>query len=230
MDVKKGKLLYDGGTKKLYPTDRENHLVMHFKNDAPDGKYAAVKSRGACNASVSATLFKFLESYHIPTHFVRALKQDEILIKSCKAIPIRVVLWNIATDELTKRFGVKKGTLLNCTILEYHLKDEKHRNPMISVDHACAFGLASPDEMEFIDRNARKINAVLKSYFERRAFKLGRVELEFGRYGDQILLIDDLYLDVCQLWDLNSDEKQPIDPLHSADAHQAYQALMNRLA
>jgi len=222
--------LYDGTETKLYPTDREGRLIMHFKNTTPDPKdKRTIKSRGTSNATVSAALFKYLESYHIPTHFIHLLKPDEMVIHQCDVIPMKLVIWNIATGDLCKRFRVQKGMLLHCTILEYYLKDQKHRHPMINIDHACSLGFATPEEMDIIDRNARKVNAVLKSYFERRSYKLGRLTLEFGRHDDQILLIDALSLDACELWDLKADSKNPINPFDADDPGSVYEEMKKRI-
>ena len=66
MSTKKGKLLYEGRFKKLYSTDAPDECILHFKDGVTAGsKETKVKNKGAYAATISATLFKFLESYQI---------------------------------------------------------------------------------------------------------------------------------------------------------------------
>ena len=209
MEIRKGKLLYEGKTKKVYPTNDPDHLILHFKNDvrASRGKSKeTVKNKGAINNTISSLLFQFLESYHVPTHFVEVLKPDEILIKKMEMIPVEVMVWNFGTKSLNQRFGIQIGTPLACPILEFYLMEKKLKNPMITIDHACAFGYGSPEEWQDIDRSVRKVNAVLKSYFSRRELELVDFKLEFGRYGDEILVGDEISLDTCHFYDLSEQD------------------------
>lgn len=231
MELRKGKLLYEGKTKKLYSTNDPERLIFHFKDEADDDKGKIIKNKGSYNNTISSSLFKFLEGYHIQTHFVQVLRPNEMLVKKMEIIPIKVVVWNFASGTLSKRYGISKGKLLTYPILEYYLKDNKLRDPMINMDHACAFGYANPEEMQSIDRITRKINAVLKSFFDRRDLKLVDFELEFGRYRDQILVGDEISLDTCHLWDVQTGESQPKEclRLNSDNIEETYEELKSRL-
>ena len=210
MEIRKGKLLNEGKAKKMYATNDPDRVIMHFKDDATafDGdKKGTIKKKGEHNVAISTVLFKFLESYQIHTHFVQVLKPNEILVKKLEIIPVEVVMRNIAAGSLCKRYGIKEGELLTYPILELYLKDDSLHDPMINVDHACAFGYALPDEMQTIDRIARKINAVLKSFFSRRELQLVDFKLEFGRHDGDILLGDEISPDTCRFWDASTGEK-----------------------
>lgn len=228
MDIKKGKLLYEGEDKKLYPTDQVDHLIMHFKDTYSDGKMKkTVKDKGAHCQAIAETLFKFLESYHIPTHYVKKVKPGEILVRACSVIPIDVQVWNFAVDDIARRYRLKKGIPLNYTIVEYYIKDDRHQ--MINIDHVCAFGYANPDEMESLDRTVRKANAILKSYFDRRDLKLAQFHMEFGRFKDEIVVVDALTPDHMRMLDFSSDEQSGTNPLDSDNLDEAFANLKKRL-
>ncbi len=234
MDIRKGKLLYEGHTKKIYPTNDPEFLIVHFKNDviaSRESKKETIKNKGAINNAISSVIFQYLESYHVPTHYVEVLKSDEMLVKKLEIIPIIVKVWNFVTGSLNKRFGAEKGSALSNPIVEFYLKDEKLKNPMMTMDHACALGYGNPEEIQNIDRIVRKINAVLKSYFDRRDLKLVDFNIEFGRLGNQILVGDEISLDSCCFYYVEDGEVQntKLVPQESSDMEAEYEALKNRV-
>ena len=234
MDVKKGRLFYSGKTKNLYHTDNPEQLILHFKDDIyfrnVKGK-KVIKKKGELNNSISTTIFKFLKGYHIQSHFIKSLKSNEMLVKNLEMIPIFCIIWNFATSDLCKRYGLKNGKILTYSIIEYYLKNAKLRNPMINMDHVAAFGFASPREMEFIDKTARKINAVLKSFFDRRDLKLVTFKLKFGRFHNQILLGDAINPDTFHVWDMHFEGKQNYEPIqsHADQLDMVYDELKKRI-
>ncbi|MFH1941321.1 MAG: phosphoribosylaminoimidazolesuccinocarboxamide synthase [bacterium] len=235
MEIQKGKLLYEGRTKKIYPIpDNPDHLIIQFKDDvlaSQDGKNVRIKNGGTNSAAISMTLFKYLEGYHVRTHFIRVLKPNEMLVRKLDILPVNIIVWNFTEANLSKRFGVKRGMELPYSITEYYFVDEKLHRQMITPDHICAFGYATPEEMQIIDKTIRKINTVLKSFFERRGLMLARLNLEFGRYKDRIWVGDALCPDAYLLWEAESGGTQLKDAFQwdADDADVAYEALKNRI-
>ncbi len=234
MTVKKGKLLIEGKVKKVYSTNEPDYLILYFTDNvvaARSGEEEIIKNKGVHNNAISSLLFKFLGGYHIRTHFVDVLKPDEMLVKKLDIIPIKVEVWNVAAGTLSKRYGIQKGETLNRPVVEFYLKNSKLRDPMITIDHACAFGYAKPEEMQTIDRIARKVNVVLKSFFDRREFKLVNFKLEFGWYQGKIFLSDEISPDTFSLIDLKDGETKNKEPLNLAPDKitAAYEELKNRI-
>ena len=232
--MKKGELLYEGKAKKLYATDNPDLVIQEFKDDATafnGKKKGTIKDKGVVNNRISAFIFEFLESYHVPTHFEKVLSDREMLVKKLDIIPVEVVMRNIATGSLVKRYGLEEGKELDYPVLEFYLKDDDLNDPMINEHHAVAFGLATPDEMETISRYATKINAILKSFFIRRKIRLIDFKLEFGRFKDRILLGDEISPDTCRFWDLETGEKLDKDRFRQdlGRVEEAYQEMLNRI-
>jgi len=215
LEVKKGKLHRDEEVIKYYAAPDEQQLIMHFKDDISafmKQKVKSVKNKGKNNGAISVALFKYLESYHIPTHFIQVLNPSDLLVKKLEMFSLEVVVWNLATGSLQKRFGLEKGRPLNYPILEFYLKNDKLKNPLITIDHACALGYAMPEEMQTIDKISRKANAVLKSFFERRDYKLMDFTLAFGKVDEQIMIGSALSTDTFHLSDLSDEDKLLNDP------------------
>ncbi|MGQ9559294.1 MAG: phosphoribosylaminoimidazolesuccinocarboxamide synthase [Candidatus Oleimicrobiaceae bacterium] len=232
--MKKDKKLYEGKTKRLYATDNPELLIQEFKNEgaAADGaKSATIMGKGAVNNRLSTHFFRYLESHHVATHFVKVLSDTEMVVKRLDIIPVEVVVRNVASSALAERFGVAEGEDLPQPVVEYYLKDDERHDPMINEDHVVAFGHASASDLGHIRRTAIKINAVLKDFFLRRNLRLVDIKLEFGRAKGRILLGDEISLDTCRLRDLTSGEEFDRDRLVAdpTAAEQIYQSLCERI-
>lgn len=203
--MKKKKKLYEGQSKKMYTLSDSDQLIQEFKDDVPGNEGAnsqTIKGKGSVNKDISAFLFEYLGGFNIPTHFIKNLGGREMLVKQLEMIPIEVVMTNIAADQMSQRYGLEEGTELHCPILEFYLRTEDYNNPMINQSHIVAFELATNDEVRMIERMTSKINAVLKSYFLRRDFKLVDFKIEFGRHKNKLVLGDEISLDTFRLLDI----------------------------
>lgn len=204
-------MIYEGKAKKVYKTDDENYLVIEYKDVATafDGqKKGIIPSKGIVNNKVSATLFKLLEEKGIKTHFVELLSDREMLVKAVRIIPIEVIVRNIAAGSLCSRLGLKEGTQLKFSIVEFTYKNDELHDPMINHYHALALGLANEEELGFIEKAALKVNEVLKAHLASKNLVLVDFKLEFGRSkGGEILLADEISPDTCRFWDATTFEK-----------------------
>ncbi len=214
MAIKKKKKFYEGKSKILYETENSEQIVMEFKDDAislnGSRKSRSIK-RGAVNNQVSAHLFRYLESFNVPTHFMSPVNDASMLVRRVQILPIEVMLRNIATGSFAKRYGLKEGEALEKPIVEYYLKHNTKDDPMVNQHHIVAFGLATADELKIVDRYITKANAVLKAFFIRRRLKLVDFKLEFGRYKNHLLIGDELSPENCRLWDAETGEKFEIE-------------------
>ncbi|MFO7891215.1 MAG: phosphoribosylaminoimidazolesuccinocarboxamide synthase [bacterium] len=231
MDINKGKTLVNKDEKSIHATDDEKYQIIHFKETLPNKdkkNVTKIKGKGRDNCSLAVGLYKYLKSYNIPTYFKKQIQPNEILINKVDMIPVKISIWNIASGDFKKNYKIKKGEFLKCPVIEYYLNDKQLNFPMINMDHIIAFDCATGEECRVLDIYTRKINAVLKSYFERRGYKLGKFELEFGRWKDGIILASDVTPDNCQLWDIRQQEKRWFY-LNKKNVLQAYKELMGKL-
>jgi phosphoribosylaminoimidazole-succinocarboxamide synthase len=210
MAIKKKKKIFEGKTKILYETENAEQLIMDFKDNGPSvngSKKSKVFKRGAINKQISAHLFRYLESFNVPTHFVSPASASSMLVRRLQIIPLEVMVRNIATGSFAKRYGLKEGEILEKPIVEYYLKHNTKDDQMVNQHHVVAFGLATADELKMVERYVTKANAVLKAFFIRRGLRLVDFKLEFGRYKNHILVGDELSLDNCRWWDAETGEK-----------------------
>jgi phosphoribosylaminoimidazole-succinocarboxamide synthase len=207
LDFRKGKILQDGRTKRVYLTQVDGRWIVSFKDEAcfyDGGELCLIKNRGRLAASSSTAFFRLLENYHILTYFIQPLKANELLVQQLEPFPIQVVVWNYGSSHFSKRFGLERGKPLDYPVIEFYMKTEKGPHPMIGQDHVIAFSLAKEFEIVEMIQISRKVNAVLKSFFERRNLVLADFQLEFGRSDKGILVCDEISPDTCRLWDLQN--------------------------
>jgi len=97
--------------------------------------------------------------------------------------------------------------LLETPVIEFYLKDDKLKNPMINDYHAYALGLCDRNDMSAIVRIGTKVNAVLRSFFQRKNLSLVQFTLEFGKVGNQVMLGDEITPDTFIVWGMKEDGK-----------------------
>jgi len=230
----KKKLLYEGKAKKIYSTNDEDLVIQDFKDSATAGdgaKKGTIKGKGAINNQLSAFLFDYLRSHGIQTHFEKKLSKTSMLVKKLEMFKIEVVMRNIAAGSMVKKYGIEEGTELIQPVLEFYLKDDSLHDPMISNEHAVAFGLASVDEVAEISRYAKKINVVLKDFLFRRDLLLVDFKLEFGMQNKVIYLGDEISPDTCRFWDVETKKKLDKDRFRQnlGGVESAYKEILKRV-
>jgi len=234
--VDKQKLLYEGKAKKLYATSDKNLLISEFKDDLTAGnaqKKGFEEGKGALNCKISTKLFELLEKNGIKTHFVKMLNESSQLVKKVDIIMIEVVVRNIATGSLTKRLGIKDGTKLPFSIVEFYYKEDRLNDPILNDEHCIAMGLVKCEsDLEELKRLGREINDILKRFFHKRGLNLVDFKVEFGvdKQGN-ILLADEISPDSCRLWDTNTNEKLDKDVFRQnlGSVKVAYKEVLNRI-
>ncbi|MDP8228201.1 MAG: phosphoribosylaminoimidazolesuccinocarboxamide synthase [Candidatus Electryoneaceae bacterium] len=233
--MKKTELLSEGKAKRLYLTEDPTILVQEFKDDATafDGsKKGVISGKGEYNCSISSVLFEYLGSYHVPTHFLRRLSPTEMLVKRLDMLPLEAVIRNIAAGSLVKRLGITEGEQLKHPIFELYLKDDELGDPLINEYHAYSLGLANPEDIRRMFRLTAKINAILRSYFERRNLLLVDFKLEFGHDEGDLVLADEISPDTCRFWDKETKKKLDKDRCRFdlGNVEQAYEEVLDRIS
>lgn len=234
--MEKRELLYEGKAKKLFTTDDADLLISEFKDDltAFNGeKKSSEAGKGALNNKISTELFKLLAEKGIQTHFVKMLDENHMLHKRTKVVLIEVIVRNIATGSLSKNLGIKDGTALPFTLVEFDYKNDALGDPKLNDQHALILGLVDfQDELDKLRRMARQINDILKPYFAAKGLNLVDFKLEFGKDSSgNIILIDEISPDNCRFWDMQSGEKMDKDRFRQGlgGLKMAYEEVLNRI-
>lgn len=214
-NIVKETLLYEGKAKKVWSVaGNPDVVVQEFKNDATafnGEKRGSWEAKGIVNNTVASSLFRYLESKGIKTHFVEQLSDNEMLIKKLQIVPLEVIVRNRAAGSFVKRYGAKEGITFKEPTFEFSYKRDDLGDPLINESHAVALELASKEDIAHIRSQALQVNDLLKKFFIDRGIELIDFKLEFGRHKGEILLGDEISPDTCRFWDANTGEKMDKD-------------------
>ena len=178
---------------------------MFFKNE----KKIKSKNIGEKFASINAFFFDYLKEYHIPAAFVKTIEKNTLKFVKNQPFPFYVKILNTADKRTAKIFGDKEGKLLNLPLYEFHFGENK--DSLISESHLISYNLCTYEELKLISRMCSKINAVLKSFFERRNLMLAEVCCIFGKNDEKIFLVGDFTPKSLKVISFNEQEKW-VDP------------------
>lgn len=211
MTLQKQELLYEGKAKLVYSTTDENIVWIQYKNSATafnGEKKADITGKGRLNNEITSLLFSMLTEAGIENHFIERKSETEQLVKKVDIIPLEVVVRNLTAGSMAKRLGIEEGITLEQPIVEFYYKDDSLGDPLITEDHVQLLKLATPAEVDILKHVARKVNAVLSEFFEKKNLNLVDFKLEFGKTEDgRIILADEVSPDTCRLWDKDTNEK-----------------------
>ncbi|MCZ6116520.1 phosphoribosylaminoimidazolesuccinocarboxamide synthase [Campylobacter ureolyticus] len=233
----KDKLIYEGKAKKMWSVKEDDDLLIaEFKDSltAFNGvKKAEESGKGALNNKISTEIFKLLEKHGIKTDLVKKIDDINQVVRKCKIIPLEVVVRNIATGSLTKRLGIKDGTILPFTLVEFCYKNDELNDPILNDEHCLLLdAVKTKDELEILKTEAKKINKILKDFFDKKDLKLVDFKIEFGKTKDgEIILADEISPDSCRFWDKNTNEKLDKDRFRQdlGNVKVAYEEVLKRI-
>jgi phosphoribosylaminoimidazole-succinocarboxamide synthase len=208
------KKVYEGKAKILYEGPEPGTLVQYFKDDATAfnaQKKAVIDGKGVLNNRLSEFFMKGLSQIGVPTHFIKRLNMREQLIRSVEIVPLEIIVRNFAAGTLSERLGMAEGTPLPRPIVEFCLKDDSLGDPLVSEEHATAFGWASQQDLDDMVGLALRVNDFLSGCFMAVGIKLVDFKIEVGRIWDgdfqRLIVADEISPDSCRLWDIESGEK-----------------------
>ncbi|PMD73480.1 phosphoribosylaminoimidazolesuccinocarboxamide synthase [Companilactobacillus nuruki] len=228
------KLLYTGKAKDVYQTEKTDEILIVYKDQATalNGKKKEIlPGKGSLDCQISQLVFDYLIQNDINTHLIKNLSDHEQLVKKTDVFPLEVVLRNIASGSFSRKFQVEEGLVLEKPIIEFYYKSDALDDPFINESQIKALKIADEDQLTYIKRMTLRINELLKPFFEQANFDLVDFKLEFGRYKDEIILVDEFSPDNCRLWDKNSHHSMDKDVFrkHEGDLVETYHMVLQRL-
>jgi len=228
-------MIYEGKAKQLYTCEKEDCLIIHYKDDATafNGvKKAQISNKGLLNNEISTIIFQYLQEKGVKTHFVERLNERDQLCKKVTILPLEVIVRNVIAGSMAKRLDIAEGTRPANVIYELCYKNDELGDPLINEDHAMALGAATAEELAEIKRSTLEINQLLTEMFDKMGIMLIDFKVEFGKTLDgEIVLADEISPDTCRLWDKETQKKLDKDRFRRdlGNVEDAYQEILARL-
>jgi phosphoribosylaminoimidazole-succinocarboxamide synthase len=228
-------LLYEGKAKKVFKGDKDNEVLIYYKDDATafNGvKRAQISNKGILNNQITEVLFDKLNEKGVKNHFIKRIDDRTQLCQKVDIIPLEFIVRNLIAGSMAKRLQIKEGTKPSNTIFEICLKDDELGDPLINDHHAVALDICSYEDLHFMYKTANKINEILSNLFLEEEIILVDFKIEFGKNANgDILLADEISPDTCRLWDKNTLEKLDKDRFRRdlGSIEEAYIEILKRI-
>ncbi|WP_391510134.1 phosphoribosylaminoimidazolesuccinocarboxamide synthase [Negativicoccus succinicivorans] len=233
--MEKLEMMYEGKAKQVFKTDRDDEVIVRYKDDATafnGAKKGTITDKGALNNKITTFFFDLLAKNGVPTHFIERLDDREQRVKKLSIIPLEVIIRNRCAGSMAKRYGREEGEELAFPTIEFCLKDDALDDPLINTYHIRALNIASQEDLDTITKLAFKVNDVLKQFLAEKEVILVDFKLEFGKDTEgNILLGDEISPDTCRFWDANTLEKLDKDRFRRdlGNVEEAYHEMLRRL-
>ncbi|WP_061215082.1 phosphoribosylaminoimidazolesuccinocarboxamide synthase [Syntrophomonas wolfei] len=199
------KLLYDGKTKAVYELDKDK-CVLEFKDDVtgedghidPGSNYVLGKleGKGKSSLKMSQHFFKLLQEQGVPSHYIDSdLAKNNMVVWKAQTFGhgLEVVCRFKAYGSFLRRYAryAQEFQPLNA-LVEVTLKDDERGDPLINDESLIQLGLLTDGELETIKALARKVAVIVKNDLASKGLELVDIKFEFGRVGQEIVVIDDI--------------------------------------
>jgi phosphoribosylaminoimidazole-succinocarboxamide synthase len=186
-----------------------SHQLVECKDFFITQKNTKVAARGLGEKSalLNSYFLEYLKGYNIPTAFVKLADKKILQYLKNTEFPFSVKVLNGADARTAKIFSVKPGSPLDLPVQEYHYGEAK--DSVVSESHLVSFNLCTYDELKMINRLCSKINAIIRSFFERRNASLVELTCKFGKFESKIYLLGDFSPVSLKIINNISDEKLP---------------------
>lgn len=196
---------------KNLPFDEHNYQIIEYDDYfyTERNKKVRVKDLGKKFSSINSFFYDYLKEYNIPCAYIKKTGNKSLLFVKYTPLSFTVKVLNSADKRISKIFSVKQGENLALPVIEYHFGNSK--DSIISESHLISFNLCTYDDLKFINRLCSKINAVLRSFFERREETIAEFSCNFGKYEGKVYLTKDFSPLSLKIYRLNEDGKLP-DP------------------
>lgn len=197
------KIIVSGKTKNVFLRE-DGNLQLIFKDDVtgrkgkidPGANEVLGKISGKGNASLrlSVYFFNLLQRNGLSTHFIEANPgENSMIVKQARSFNLEVICREKAYGSFIRRYGryIREGAPLP-SLVEFTLKDDKRGDPPITEDTIKALQLLTKEEIIFLKQTTRHATALIKEDLAGKGMELIDIKLEFGRSGEQVIIIDEI--------------------------------------
>ena len=213
--MKELELLYEGKSKQIFKTEKEDRVVIRFKDDTSGFygiKRANIENKGRFTCDISSTVLEYLNANNINTHFIERVGADGQLCRVVEHVPVEVIVRNVVAGSMAARLGLDEGIVPENTIFDLVLRRNDLGDPLINDHHAVALGLMSYEEIAQMYEMSAAINRCLTQLYAKAGITVVDFKIEFGRDANgALVLADELSPDTCRLWDAETGERMDKD-------------------
>lgn len=220
MDLTKCEVVADGKSKTIYKLD-ETTGFMVFKPHLRSVTYSRIgmiPGTDMYRLYATMAILKTLEENYIPTHLAydKIVNIDGkwgILVKLTKAIPIEWISRYYAAGSIVRLFPgyVVEGQKFKTPLHKYDIKIDVSKtggvdDPTMNESYIIGLGLLNKNEFDEADDLLVWVSKCVNNLFKEAGIKLIDMKVEFGFYGKDIIVIDEISQDCVRANDMNTEK------------------------
>ena len=199
------KLICKGKTKDLYDNG-DGSYTLKFKDDATgkDGVFdpgenqvgLSIAGLGRESLKITKYFFERLSVQGVPMHYLGCdLDEATMRVRPVQHFGqgLEFVCRATAGGSFIRRYGAyaQPGQDLDY-LVEVTLKDDERKDPPITKDALVTLGILTEAEFETCKALTKQIAKTIQADLAQKGLELSDMKVEFGRAGDEILLIDEI--------------------------------------
>ena len=147
------------------------------------------KNLGDRFASINCFFFEYLREFNIPSAFIKRENNNSLRFLKFEPFPFNLKILNSADKRNSRIFGLKENYPFNIPLIEVRHGD--CNDNLITESHLLSLDLCSIDNIKLMYRLCSKVNAILRSFFDRRGYYLAELTCNFGKCDEKIFLVND---------------------------------------
>ncbi|MGE5438864.1 MAG: phosphoribosylaminoimidazolesuccinocarboxamide synthase [Bacteroidota bacterium] len=176
--------------KVVFQAKEDSSILIEYRDSVSlsSRTEAKIKDLGEKHLIINSFFLDYLNAYNVPTGY-KKVEDNSLVLQKHSTYPFSITISNIIDKRTSKIFDKPDGTFLVLPVFEYRYGSSKDN--LISESHLISLDILPIEELKVIKRICTKVNAVLKSYFERRNSFLAEVSCYFGKDEEKIFIVDD---------------------------------------
>ena len=217
------KTLYDGKTKTVMLDEATGVVNLFFKDTATgengmfDPGYntvgGSVEGKGKIGLIISKYLFELMEKNGIPTHFLGAdIDKNLMQVRQLTVPKLEFVLRYFTAGSMCRRFTLPEGIPFDPPYKEVTLKDDEQGDPLITERLCLMKGMMIPGVYDQGLELVEKVGEVLKVELAKMDLQLIDFKIEVGYDADgKVYVVDEITPDIWRVKDKNGVIPNQID-------------------
>lgn len=197
--------IYTGKTKNIFRNEEGNY-VLQFKDDVtgengvfdPGANTVGLSIEGVGKEGLKLTkyFFEILKENGVRTHYLDSdIENGTMTVVPAKVFGkgVEVICRFKAVGSFIRRYGdyIESGTDLDAYV-EVTLKDDARQDPLVTKDGLVALNIMTEQEYEALVASTKRISTIIKDTLASKGLTLYDIKLEFGKVGDEVVLIDEI--------------------------------------
>jgi phosphoribosylaminoimidazole-succinocarboxamide synthase len=217
------KTLYTGKTKNILVDEETGAVSLLFKDEATgeNGVFdpgfntvgGSVAGKGKTGLKVSRHFFELMELAGIPTHYLGAdIDMNIMQVRKLTVPPLEFVLRYQTAGSMCRRFSLKEGIPFDPPYLEVTLKDDNQGDPLISERLCVMKGLLTEGQYDEALGVLVKVGEILRKELAQMELTLidFKIELGYDETG-KVYVVDEITPDIWRVRDSNGVIPNQID-------------------